>query len=622
MTERSEPEGGPDTSGGSRKALEAVLVTTGLVLAVGLRSFEPVWHAAPGLIALGLLSALAYLVGWTVRTRGRGHGLVHAFLLAMVVSQPVLLALWVLDLSASRIVLAGELAVLFMGLWVAGSRPSNLRLGAAVAFVGVTILPLVSATGGSDALESKDAGGSHRFVFTSYHDLSVTRHEILHEQHDGGGLARLPDGRLLLVTGSGAARWIHLENGGEEVRVAPVELDVPFDVGPYVASGRRQPRNYRVFDALYTDGKLYITHVQWNQEQDCYTLRLLETTFDGEGTGSWITRFETRPCVPLPHVYNTSGGRMALRDDASLILATGTFGIDQVALEKPAFAGWRNGSDYGKILLFDTTTWEHTVLSTGHRNPGGLLVTDGEIWNTEHGPHGGDELNLVVEGSDYGWPFASYGTDYGRKTLEQGKPPGDHSGFARPVYAWTPSIGISNLIAVDGPMFPLWKGDLLVASLSGLGNGEALFRVRLREGRVVSSERIPIGSRIRDLLQLDGGPIVLWDGTKGLTVVRPADHVFSSCSSCHNVRNAQHAIGPDLYGVVGESVARHADYDYSQAMLDFGGTWSTERLNRFLENPSAVVPGTTMDHAGIEDASVRSEIIAFLGEVSAGRPEW
>ena len=170
------------------------------------------------------------------------------------------------------------------------------------------------------------------------------------------------------------------------------------------------------------------------------------------------------------------------------------------------------------------------------------------------------------------------------------------------------------------PMFPLWDGDLLVASLSGLGNGRAIFRMRLREGRAVSSERIPIGSRIRDLVQLEEGPIVLWDGTGGLTVVRPADHVFSSCSSCHNVRNAQHAIGPDLYGVVGEPVARHEEYDYSPAMIDFGGTWTSERLDRFLANPQAAIPGTSMDHEGIEDAHVRAEIIKFLSEVSAGRP--
>lgn len=619
---RAVTEGDPHSGRRDWRALEAALVAAGLVLAVGLRSLEPAWRAGAGLTVLGLLSALAYLVGWTVRQRARRRVPFHALLLTMVVSQPVLLTLWALDLSASRIVLAGELTVLFVGILVAGSRPGPLRLTVATAFFGLSALPVVAALVAPESGASDGTDEERRYLFTSYHDLSVTRHEVLPDEvQDGGALALLPDGRLLLMSGSGAARLVELSDGGNGIRATPLELGLPMDVSAYREAGRFQPEFYRAFDALYHDGRLYVTHVHWDRERDCFALRLVESSFDGSRVGTWKTRFETRPCVPLPHVYNTSGGRLALLDDSSLLLAVGTFGIDLVAAEDPTYSGWRDESDYGKILLFDRTTWEDRVLSKGHRNPEGLLVTGDQIWSTEHGPHGGDELNLIEEGLDYGWPYVSYGTDYGRKTLEQGDVPGDHSGFTRPVYAWTPSIGISNLIRVAGPMFPLWDGDLLVASLSGLGNGMAVFRVRLREGRAVSSERMEMGHRVRDLVQLPGGHLALWDGDGGVIIIQPADHVFSQCATCHKVRNAQHAIGPDLYGVVGRPVARHDNYDYSKAMEELGGRWTSERLDRFLQDPQAAVPGTSMEHDGIDDPLERAEIIKYLSEVSAGRPQ-
>jgi cytochrome c2 len=315
-------------------------------------------------------------------------------------------------------------------------------------------------------------------------------------------------------------------------------------------------------------------------------------------------------------MYNTSGGRIAVLDSSRLLLSIGTFGVDQSDDRQ-----WSEDSDYGKILVLDRDTWRAEVFTAGHRNPEGLLVAGDRIWSTEHGPHGGDELNLIEAGTDYGWPYVSYGTDYGQKTLAWGGTPGDHSGFAEPVFAWLPSVAVSSLIEVSDGLFPRWRGDLLIGSLSGLGNGRALFRVRLLEGRAVTVERIPVDSRVRDLVQLPGGgPVVLWDGAGSIRTLQPADHVFSQCAGCHGVRNAQHGIGPDLYGIVGSPVARHVNYEYSAALVRHSGSWTTARLDRFLADPRGEVPGTSMDHGGISDRAERAEIIQFLSEVSAGRP--
>ena len=136
----------------------------------------------------------------------------------------------------------------------------------------------------------------------------------------------------------------------------------------------------------------------------------------------------------------------------------------------------------------------------------------------EHGPQGGDKLNLLVPGGNYGWPQVSYGVEYGSKVnVPRAAEVGLHNGFTKPVFAWVPSIGISSLIVNDERLFPLWRDDLLIGSLSGTqGSGYALFRVRRDGTDVQYVERIEVGNRIRDLAQmpdrrlallLDGGRI-------------------------------------------------------------------------------------------------------------------
>jgi glucose/arabinose dehydrogenase/cytochrome c2 len=597
-----EPEGG-------RAWLESLLIAGGLTLAVSLRAFEPIWDLDSGLLAIGLLTGIAYLAGSSAHRRSARRGLGRAALITIVVSQPLLLALWLLDLGGSRVVLVAELALLFVAVAWAGRRwpEARARLPIAFAFAAVSSLPTLARVGRLDAGAS--VGPERRFVFTSYVDLSLTEHRVAHDElQDGGAMTLLPDGRVLLVTGSGSG-WLLDFSAGLET--SPLEVGLPLDVAAYRTPGRHQPEFYRVFDVVYDEGTLLASYVHWDPTQGCFALRLAEAAFDGSTVGTWTTRFETRPCVVASYVPNTSGGRIAVLSSSRLLLTTGNFGVDYDLVEK---------SDYGKVVEIDRRTWEHEVFTSGHRNPEGLLVDGDRIWSTEHGAHGGDELNLLTKSESYGWPWVSYGTDYGKKTLASGAVPGDHADYTAPVYAWVPSVGISNLITVSGDLFPQWRNDLLVGALSGLGNGEALFRVRLLEGRAVSIERIPTGSRVRDLLELpNGGPLVLWDGRGSVRILRPATHVFSTCSGCHGIRNAAHGIGPDLFGVVGAPVARHADYAYSAALRRYGHTWTTGRLDRFLESPNGEVPGTSMEHAGIADPEERAEIIQFLRDISAGR---
>ena len=586
--------------------VEALATSAALTLFVSYRQFEPIWQVGSGMLGLGLATALAYLVGRVASELSGRREPTHVASIAAVVMGPLLFALLLLDVSVSRFALVGELALLVAFLFL-GSAPvrGSVRAAISVVLLGVAAYPTLAAvsTFGETTLEygSDDV----QYQFSSYHDLSVTSFPILAgEVQDGGAITAISEGRILLVAGNGEARILTV---GDGLAVSTLDLHLPLDVPAYRAQVQNPDklRDYRVTDALYSDGRLLVAYTHWHLETDCFTLRLVEAEFVGAEVGQWTTRFDSDPC--LGELTNQAGGRIEAWGASDVLLSVGDFSNTH----------WPPEAHYGQIIRLDRDSWRAEVFSRGHRNPQGLLVSDGAVWSTEHGPQGGDELNLLEPLGNYGWPQVSYGTDYGKKTLSIGATPGDHSGFVQPIYAWTPSIGVSELIEISGTAFPLWEGDLLVASLSGQGHGEALFRVRLVAGRVVNVERIPTGRRVRDLLEIPGG-LVLWDGRGVIQIARPADHVFSTCVGCHTMRPDISGIGPDLVGVVGSSVARRGGFEYSAALERYGGRWTPDRLDRFLRDPQAEVPGTTMEFDGITDPAERATIIEFLTGVSAG----
>ena len=144
--------------------------------------------------------------------------------------------------------------------------------------------------------------------------------------------------------------------------------------------------------------------------------------------------------------------------------------------------------------------------STGHRNPYGLAFTaDGRLWEEEMGPRGGDELNLILPGRNYGWPIVSNGDNY------SGQPIPDHPSrpdLEAPKLWWNPSISPGGMIAYSGAMFPEYRGNLLIGALSG----EALIRVVVAGDTAKAVEQWKMGARIRDVAQApDGAIFVLQD---------------------------------------------------------------------------------------------------------------
>jgi glucose/arabinose dehydrogenase len=155
--------------------------------------------------------------------------------------------------------------------------------------------------------------------------------------------------------------------------------------------------------------------------------------------------------------------------------------------------------------LTPSETW-----STGHRTPYGLaFAPDGRLWELEHGPRGGDELNLIQPGKNYGWPLVSYGVNYNGVPIPS---PDTRPDLVKPVLYWVPVIAPGNLMFYNGPTFPQWNGSALI---SGLGS-EAIVRVTFdNKGGATAADRWSIGKRVRDI---EEGP----DGS--LWMVEDSEH--------------------------------------------------------------------------------------------------
>jgi len=462
-----------------------------------------------------------------------------------------------------------------------------------------------------------------------------------------------PIGNDILAVDRYGKFWITKERGV----FAELPLAVPANVSEFEASAavdeqlRDIPgwadRTRRTFgvkhllvEARQEGYRLYVSYQYWHADKGCLAIRVSYVDINEVAVSmtpvppeQWTNAFESEPCLKLAEnggriMAGEAGGRMVLLSDQELLLTIGDHGglrpsgAEQLAQDDEVL--------YGKTVLINPATGESEIFTKGHRNPQGLtLAENGTIYSTEHGPNGGDELNVIVRGTNYGWPRVSFGRackeffgcepdDFLHNLdipIHQNL--GSHEGYTRPVYSWVPSIGISNLIEVTGPQFELWKGDLLVTSLKQ----RTVYRVRLREERVMYVEPIAyVKRRIRDLIELKDGTIVLrLDNVGQLAYLTKnesrKEQLVAGCRACHSVTEGRSSgIGPNLWEVVDRPIAGAADFDYSDALKARNERWDKESLTAFLRDPASFAKGTTMPATNMSESEV-GEIVDFLSSL-------
>jgi glucose/arabinose dehydrogenase len=197
-----------------------------------------------------------------------------------------------------------------------------------------------------------------------------------------------------------------------------------------------------------------------------------------------------------------SGGRMVFLADGTLLLGVGhQIGDDQAAQRKADTLGSvvRIAADGGIPAdnpFVGQPDARPEIYSWGNRNPQGLAVRPGtqQVWEVEHGPMGGDELNLLVRGANYGWPLATFGREYDGSRIGDRR----HDGTLAPVWFWAPSIAPGALAFYDGTAFPEWRGDLFVTALKS----RRLERFEMDGDHVIGREILleGIGHRVRDIV--------------------------------------------------------------------------------------------------------------------------
>ena len=339
----------------------------------------------------------------------------------------------------------------------------------------------------------------------------------------GGGAVEPMCDDLVVVTPRGKIAVIRPDGNLEylDVRV-PTNLD---DNSEHPDASQVWWRFFRVADIMLKrhsqeHWELFVTHHYFTGE--CIRFRLSATTVIQDGNNiavspAWRTIFDAEPCMPLDYrLSNQAGGKMLSDGAEHLLIVTGDHrmggrGNNLMIAQDPE-------SHLGKLLRVETETGDVDILAYGLRNPQGFARDQyGNLWSTEHGPLAGDELNLLEPGNNYGWPLVSYGIDYEKRVI---KTPeiygvGQHDGFTTPVFSWIPSIAPSSIVVNNPQTFPLWKDDLLIATLTGT-QGLSLYRVRRIGTEVQYFERIELGFRIRDLTQMPDGRIALLDDNGGV----------------------------------------------------------------------------------------------------------
>jgi glucose/arabinose dehydrogenase len=331
-------------------------------------------------------------------------------------------------------------------------------------------------------------------------------------------LAFLPDGRILVTERPGRLRVI--EDG-------VLHPDPVAGVPPVVAGG--QGGLFEVLpDADFaTNSRIYLSLAHGSPSANA--TRLVSATLTDGRLADLSVIFTAMPAKATPLHY---GGRIVQLPDRTLVLAVGD-GYDYreraQALDDHLGTLVRvrpDGSVPGDNPFIDTPGARPEIYSHGHRNPQGLAwyPAHGALYAHEHGPRGGDELNRILPGGNYGWPVATHGVDY---TGARISPYTQWPGMETPLLHWTPSIAPAGLALYEGGLFPHWQGDLLVAALAD----RSVHRLRLRPDGIEAAGVLfrELGERIRDVRSgPDGAVWLLTDSSSGRILrVTPAEAAAS-----------------------------------------------------------------------------------------------
>ena len=319
------------------------------------------------------------------------------------------------------------------------------------------------------------------------------------------GLAILPDGDMLITELTGDLR--HIRNGK---LVAQAVAGVPQSL----YGGQGGLMDVVIHPDYAQNRYVYLSLSVGTASANA--LRVIRARFTGTALEDVSTIFESAPSKNTKVHY---GARMVFLPDNTLLINVGD-GFDlreQAQNLSNHFGSSVRVTDDGKVPqdnpFIGVAGAQPEIYSYGHRNQQSIAVerSTGKIYQTEHGPRGGDELNVIEPGKNYGWPIATYGIDYSGARIS---PYTSYEGTKQPLVNWTPSIGPSGMTIYNGAQFPDWQGDIFVSSLIY----NKIIHIEMEDGAPQRQNDMfgEIGDRLRDIRTgNDGALYILSEGDNG-----------------------------------------------------------------------------------------------------------
>lgn len=358
-----------------------------------------------------------------------------------------------------------------------------MRISLLVCILLLGVMPSSSAASLSD--------NSLELTFSSQ---SITKALTNGGNSRGPALAVMKDDTVLLGGG---------QSGGEILTWNQTKTGLR-SLGKFIPSNRREIdsrfaiNDIAVLSESAASAKLLISYPRLGKSGFCVEIAVDELAYDrkkqrAKFVSNW---FVSKPCVPISAVQHTAG-RFAVIDKNSVYVSIGDLGYSDIDKR----------NERGNLgSIFKLSAKSAVRISQGHRNPQGIVLFDKKtLMAAEHGPRGGDELNVITEGSDYGWPFVTYGEPYGDGDYIRPAKTGSHEGYTEPIKYWVPSIAPTELVQLPVDGWGDWGRGLVLGTL----REEVLVFMKLSETfEVTQSAQVDMDERIRDLEMLRNGDLL------------------------------------------------------------------------------------------------------------------
>lgn len=348
---------------------------------------------------------------------------------------------------------------------------------------------------GSAGIQNVPGANTIQMIETERYQVAVT--ETLRGLNHPWGMAILPDGD-----------WLITERYGGIKRFNPQKNSLNFitNMPESVQEGQGGLLDIVLSPDFGQDNLVYLSYaapVQGSDNPDNASLRVMRARLVDNRLSDSKILFD-KGAVSDSSIH--FGGRMVFDCDGKLVVTLGERGNMAMAQQPDVM--------HGRIIRIDPTgETPFEVISMGHRNPQGLALAKPScrIWESEHGPRGGDEINLIEAGKNYGWPVITYGIDYDGSVISTET---HKDGMEQPRFYFVPSPALAGMGFYNGKMFPDWRGNLFVTALAG----ESLFRLVIEDDNIIHVEKMLENrfGRLRNILEdRDGSLLILTDSDDG-----------------------------------------------------------------------------------------------------------